>query len=51
VAGWLILVLTEEIPASERARIEDAAADVRNVLDVSIVRPEELSELKLPITE
>jgi len=47
--GWLILILAEEIPLAERERVEAAAANVRDVYEVSIVRPEEIDDLRLPI--
>ena len=49
--GWLILVLTEDIDAEERHRIEAAGADVSDVFEVSVVTPSEIDELVLPISK
>jgi hypothetical protein len=48
--GWLVLVATDGLDAAEREQIEEVAAEFRNVFEVTVVVPEEISSLSLPIT-
>jgi hypothetical protein len=47
--GWLIFYVSEELTAAERDRIAEYSRELADVLKVSIVTPQSLASLKLPV--